>query len=1765
VRDGARLETSRTLEVQGTFTADNATLAGDAVLRFTAGSTGAIRSSTVALQPTLPIAAEWPVLANISFDGIDRILLHGQVLADAALAASSPLPLLWAGEVAANATLTVAAPTELILGDGTGVTTIGRITVGGGHVAVDEGATIAAHGTIEVAPGGQLTVPPTATIELDGTLTATDADILGGGTISFAGGWVSASDCRIGVQPHLAIASGAGQIETPGSQWIGVDSILVTGILESSVVTLEPADLPYAWNGGRINAGTLILGDEVRLELNDTTHIRGDGTLRLDPGSSVHVALAGASLAVGRSGEAGRLEAAGAEISGEPGSSLWIEPTGTVELLATRLELQPRLHVDANVDLSGSDAIGVEWIELWGTPADDCVLDAATPLPLRWQGGSLPSGATLTVAEDTTLQLTGALTIDDATLATEPGSVLVLDGATIRAGLTGPGAVLDLGSTTVVRRGWGSSIDAWDGANVTISETTLVDTLLDLRGATALIADSVVTLGETGVEVGSGSSLTVSGTDLTEHSSAAIDAAGAATVDARGCWWGAPDGPGGSAAGSGDPVFGPVVWDPPATTPRRHGSLEAAFSSTPAIAYTDQAVVLNDVSVGAPTAWSWQLGDGATADGPLAVHTYTSAGTYTVELTVSNPLGAATVTGEVTVVDTASPNVLLLTEPEVAWQTSPASPTVGEMVTFTATGRGPTFEHRWDLDGDGSWDSYQPSPRHTYSAPGPAQITLEVVGPTGRDRTSAPLMVSPRQPDAQPWISTLERQYPEAALAPRAGTSLPELWTAVVERSETGGNLVSVSLNGAVLDVVGGSEPQVSHTLDLGLLPVQTTPSTITWTPFDSSGTAGASASRPAWVLPHPAWLSEAVAADPSSLQITPTPAELLHLIRAELPATALSTPVTVPPAAPFLAGDAGLLELTGEIEATVSSLGSGSFALTDTVITATAAGLELSSAVDGRGVLSLLPSSGLVLEHGFLAGTIEGEGEVAKALAAAAPGLADLADLPEVGGAVTRSAVHHEITAALAVTGEALATTAQNHAGSLVVTPFAQPLSATVSAFASGRAASDHLAETVTVAGAETVVGSGTESTLSAEVTTRARFTIDHLLELVPTTEATVTCAASGGQTTAECTTHTVQDRSERLRAVPDDRRRHGAPDRPLTAAPEAVSNVFAGATPVAVATASQTVALWVGHDPTLPQLQSTGILWSATDGAGQWTEPRLIVEDTRLELQPVAAVTTDGQVVAAWLRVRDPLLAATVDEVGDLPLLLEQLEVVTATFDPGTGQWSSPIALTDDVASDGSLRMTVGSDGAVHLAWLRNPAAALVPSPAAPSELLVSRWSDGSWSSPETAATGLADITDLSLAATGDRTWVLLAVDPVAEVSGDERLDMVEGDGGIWTAPTPFLPGEATPRQPRLVTLTPAGGPSVMAAWMCSGEVRMSPVIDPGPVTAASIGAGPGELWLAGGTRPLVLWQRGGAAFLLDASDPDAEPIRLPGTGDLSQQQLTTTTSPSGSVVAAWIASSSGSDRRDLWIDTIEPGPDLVPTAAAAGPQHNPRVTVVNRGPEPSGDFQVWVVDQGQQMLDARLIRGPFASGEHRRVYFSGPLDGPPWTIVVDATDVVPEADESNNATPPIGPSASSENAPPVASAVATTSVGPVPLAVTVDASRSRDPDGDPLTFLWLLPDTVAPVSGPVLSHTFAEPGQWPITLLVRDPSGSFDTGRLEVTVLPTNGQVNGDGVVDAGDLLAILQHLFVRPQPFADVNGSGAVDAADLAHELLLLAEG
>jgi PKD repeat protein len=64
-----------------------------------------------------------------------------------------------------------------------------------------------------------------------------------------------------------------------------------------------------------------------------------------------------------------------------------------------------------------------------------------------------------------------------------------------------------------------------------------------------------------------------------------------------------------------------------------------------------RAVQFTDTSIGSPTSWSWNFGDGTavvTTQNPI--HTYTSAGTYTVTLTISNQYGSDSTSETVSVI-----------------------------------------------------------------------------------------------------------------------------------------------------------------------------------------------------------------------------------------------------------------------------------------------------------------------------------------------------------------------------------------------------------------------------------------------------------------------------------------------------------------------------------------------------------------------------------------------------------------------------------------------------------------------------------------------------------------------------------------------------------------------------------------------------------------------------------------------------------------------------------------------------------------------------------------------------------------------------------------------------------------------------------------------------------------------------------------------------------------------------------------------------------
>jgi parallel beta-helix repeat protein len=70
----------------------------------------------------------------------------------------------------------------------------------------------------------------------------------------------------------------------------------------------------------------------------------------------------------------------------------------------------------------------------------------------------------------------------------------------------------------------------------------------------------------------------------------------------------------------------------------------ASFWGYPRSGSAPLSVTFTDSSTGAPTAWNWSFGDGTYSTVKSPKHTYSTAGNYTVKLTVSNKAGSGTMT-----------------------------------------------------------------------------------------------------------------------------------------------------------------------------------------------------------------------------------------------------------------------------------------------------------------------------------------------------------------------------------------------------------------------------------------------------------------------------------------------------------------------------------------------------------------------------------------------------------------------------------------------------------------------------------------------------------------------------------------------------------------------------------------------------------------------------------------------------------------------------------------------------------------------------------------------------------------------------------------------------------------------------------------------------------------------------------------------------------------------------------------------------------------
>jgi len=154
----------------------------------------------------------------------------------------------------------------------------------------------------------------------------------------------------------------------------------------------------------------------------------------------------------------------------------------------------------------------------------------------------------------------------------------------------------------------------------------------------------------------------------------------------------------------------------------------AGFATVPASGASPLAVSFTDLSIGVPTSWLWDFGDGQTSTEPSPDHTYTALGAYDVTLTVVNALGAdVTVQVGAVLVD--------VIPPVAAFSAAPMGGLSPLLVQFTdeSTGGAPTSWF-WDF-GDGATSTLQ-HPSHTYTSSGFYTVSLSVTNSYGNDSLS---------------------------------------------------------------------------------------------------------------------------------------------------------------------------------------------------------------------------------------------------------------------------------------------------------------------------------------------------------------------------------------------------------------------------------------------------------------------------------------------------------------------------------------------------------------------------------------------------------------------------------------------------------------------------------------------------------------------------------------------------------------------------------------------------------------------------------------------------------------------------------------------------------------------------------------------------------------------------------------------------------------------------------------------------------------------
>jgi len=150
----------------------------------------------------------------------------------------------------------------------------------------------------------------------------------------------------------------------------------------------------------------------------------------------------------------------------------------------------------------------------------------------------------------------------------------------------------------------------------------------------------------------------------------------------------------------------------------------AAFVANATTGCAPLNVSFTDQSTGPVTSWLWNFGDGGTATSQHPSHSYNTAGTYSVSLTVTS--------AACNDVETKTSYITVSSTPTAQFVGTPTSGSAPLTVNFTNQSTGNPTSWSWDF-GDGGTSTAQ-SPSHQYTAAGTYTVTLTASNACGSDQ-----------------------------------------------------------------------------------------------------------------------------------------------------------------------------------------------------------------------------------------------------------------------------------------------------------------------------------------------------------------------------------------------------------------------------------------------------------------------------------------------------------------------------------------------------------------------------------------------------------------------------------------------------------------------------------------------------------------------------------------------------------------------------------------------------------------------------------------------------------------------------------------------------------------------------------------------------------------------------------------------------------------------------------------------------------------------